>query len=525
MAKVTVIPSTIDPLTQLPKNSKEKLKVAAYARVSTDNDEQYTSYEAQVNYYENYIKNRQDWIYVDVYADEGLSGTNTRRRTGFNKMIEDALNGKINLIITKSISRFARNTLDTISYVRQLKDKGVEVYFEKENIWTFDSKGELILTIMASIAQEESRSISENVRWGKRAAFKEGKVSFPYSTFLGYTKENDEIVIVEDEAKVVREIYRLFLVEGKTATGIAKHLKSKEIKTPSGKSTNWRKNNIDSILKNEKYKGDALLQKTFTENYLEQKVVENTGQLPQYYVKNNHPAIISREMWELVQVELDRRKKIGAKYSASDIFASKLICEDCGGFYGKKKWHSNSKYSRYIYQCNNKFCKKKESCKTPNLKEEDIKLKFINAYNLVMEDKNRIIDDLKEVIKMLTDTTELEKEIETITEELMIVVELANKVIEENAKTDVDIEKNNEKYQQLIKRYESLKSEQEKLYEEKNKKDSQGIKMKSFLSVLFKFEDRIDEWNKHIWMLMVENAIVHRDSTIIFKLYNGVKIK
>ncbi len=524
MAKITVIPSTIDPLTQLPNNSTAKLKVAAYARVSTDTDEQYTSYEAQVNYYENYIKNRQDWIYVDVYADEGLSGTNTRRRAGFNKMIEDALKGKINLIITKSISRFARNTLDTISYVRQLKDKGVEVYFEKENIWTFDSKGELILTIMASIAQEESRSISENITWGKRASFKEGKVSFPYSTFLGYTKENDEIVIVEDEAKIVREIYRLFLVEGKTATGIAKYLKSKGVKTPSGKSTNWRKNNIDSILRNEKYKGDALLQKTFTEDYLEQRVVKNTGQLPQYYVKNSHPAIISRDMWELVQVELERRRKIGARYSSSDIFASKLICEDCGGFYGKKKWHSGTKYERFVYQCNNKFRKKKQSCQTPNLKEEDIKLKFINAYNLVMEDKERIINDLNEVIEMLTDTTDLEKDIEAINEELTVVVELANKVIEENAKTSVDIEKNNIKYQNLVNRYESLKAEQQKLYDEINRKKTQALRMESFVSVMYKSEDRIDEWNKHIWMLMVENAVVHRDSTITFKLYNGLEI-
>ncbi len=525
MTKVIVIPSTIDPLTQMPNNSKEKLKVAAYARVSTNNDEQYTSYEAQVNYYQNYINGRHDWEYVKVYADEGLSGTNTRKRPSFNEMIKDALNGKINLIITKSISRFARNTLDTISHVRQLKDKGVEVYFEKENLWTFDSKSELILTIMASIAQEESRSISENVTWGKRASFQEGKVSFPYSSFLGCAQENDEIVIVEKEAKIIRKIYRMILVEGKTATGIALHLKSLGIDTPSGRSTNWTKNNIDSILTNEKYKGDALLQKTFTENYLEQRVVKNNGQIPQYYVKNSHPAIISREMWELVQVELDRRKKIGAKYSASDIFASKLICEDCGGFYGKKKWHSNSKYSRYIYQCNNKFCKKKESCKTPNLKEEDIKLKFINAYNLVMEDKNRIIEDLNEVIKLLTDTAELEKEIETINEELMIVVELANKAIEENAKTDINIEKNNDKYQQLIIRYEGLKLQQEELYKEKNKKDSQAVKMESFLSVMYKSEDRIDEWNKYIWMLMVENAIVHKDSSITFKLFNGLEIK
>ena len=180
-----------------------------------------------------------------------------------------ALLGKIDLIITKSISRFARNTLDTISYVRKLKAKGIEVFFEKENLWTLDPKSELILTIMASIAQEESRSISQNVIWGKRVSFQQGKVSFAYSRFLGYKKVDDKLVIDEDQAVVVRMIYRQFLVEGKTPSGIAKYLKSQNIKTPTGKSSNWSKNTIISILTNEKYKGDALLQKSYTANYLD----------------------------------------------------------------------------------------------------------------------------------------------------------------------------------------------------------------------------------------------------------------
>ncbi len=192
-------------------------------------------------------------------------------------MISDALSGKIDLIITKSISRFARNTLDTIYYVRKLKEKGIEVFFEKENLWTLDSKSELILTIRASIAQEKSRSISQNVKWGKRVGFQRGKVSFAYGMFLGYEKVNDKIVIIEKEAEVIRYIYKNFLVKGKTPTKIAKELKEKGVLTPSGKNSNWTKNNITSILTNEKYKGDALLQKTFTDNYLEQNIVKNTG--------------------------------------------------------------------------------------------------------------------------------------------------------------------------------------------------------------------------------------------------------
>lgn len=523
--KVTVIPSTIDPLTQMPIGSKEKLRVAAYARVSTNSDEQYTSYEAQVNYYEELIQKRPDWEYVKVYADEGISGTNTKRRVGFNTMIKDALEGKINLIITKSISRFARNTLDTISYVRKLKDKGIEVFFEKENLWTLDPKSELILTIMASIAQEESRSISQNVTWGKRVGFQSGKVSFAYSRFLGFEKIGDKIVIVDDEAKIVEKIYRMFLVDGKTPTGIAKHLKENNIKTPSGKNTNWTKNNVTSILSNEKYKGDALLQKTFTDNYLEQSVIKNTGQIPQYYVENSHPAIIDRDMWDQVQIEIERRDNMKASYSASDIFSSKLVCEDCSSFYGKKVWHSGTKYEQHIYQCNNKFRNNKDKCKTPHLKEEEIKLKFIQAYNLLAEDKERVIQDSNDVIELLTNTTNIDDEISKINDELVVISELVSKLISENSKSSSDENNYEKKYQQFKERYEALKEKQEELIKIKNNKLSKAIKMKAFMSNLINSEDELKEWNKRIWMLLVEEAIIHRDKSITFKFYNGLTIK
>ena len=238
MAKVTVIPSKINPITLTPVGQVSKRRVAAYARVSTDSDEQYSSYEAQVGYYTNFIKGKPNWEFIKVYADEGISGTSTKRRDDFNEMINSALNGNIDLIITKSISRFARNTLDTISITRQLKAKGIEVYFEKENLWSLDDKTEFLLTIMASIAQEESRSISQNITIGKRWGMKEGRVSFAYKNFLGYKKVDGKIVIDEDQAEIVRLIYRMFLKEGRTYSGIAEFLKSNGIPTPSGKNTN-----------------------------------------------------------------------------------------------------------------------------------------------------------------------------------------------------------------------------------------------------------------------------------------------
>ena len=210
--KVTTIPATINKFTAKPVDSKKKRRVAGYARVSTDHEDQQTSYDAQVDYYTNYIHSREDWEFAGLYSDEGISATNTKKRDGFNRMIADALDGKIDLIITKSVSRFARNTVDSLSTIRKLKENNIECYFEKENIWTFDSKGELLLTIMSSLAQEESRSISENVTWGHRKRFADGKVSLAYSRFLGYDKGPDGTLVVNPEqAKTVKLIYKLFL--------------------------------------------------------------------------------------------------------------------------------------------------------------------------------------------------------------------------------------------------------------------------------------------------------------------------
>lgn len=259
-ARITVIPPHISQMPSIAPKPILKKRVAAYARVSTDTEEQLTSYEAQVDYYTRYIQSKDEWNFVGIYTDEGISATSTKKREGFNRMIKDALDGHIDMIITKSVSRFARNTVDTLTTVRQLKEKGVEVYFEKENIYTLDSKGELLITIMSSLAQEESRSISENVTWGQRKRFADGKVSLPYKRFLGYKKGEDGLPkIVESEAKIVRMIYILFL-EGKTTCGIAKLLTESFIPTPSGKQK-WQTSTVASILQNEKYKGDALLQK------------------------------------------------------------------------------------------------------------------------------------------------------------------------------------------------------------------------------------------------------------------------
>ena len=252
--KVKTIPATLKPFTSSPIGENRKRRVAAYARVSTDHDEQFTSYEAQIDYYTKYIEARSDWDFVKVYTDEGITGTSTKHREGFKQMVADALDGKIDLIVTKSVSRFARNTFDSLTTIRELKEHSVECYFEKENIWTFDGKGELLITIMSSLAQEESRSISENCTWGQRKRFADGKVTVPFKRFLGYDRgPNGELVVNEEQAKLVKRIYRMFM-EGTTPYGIATKLTEENIPSPSGKQK-WHAGTVKAILSNEKIQG------------------------------------------------------------------------------------------------------------------------------------------------------------------------------------------------------------------------------------------------------------------------------
>ena len=383
MAKtVTTIPATLTRFTATPLNEQKKRRTAAYARVSTDSDEQFTSYEAQIDYYTNYIKGRDDWEFVGVYTDEGITGTNTKKREGFKNMVTDALDGKIDLIVTKSVSRFARNTVDSLTTVRNLKEKGVEIYFEKENIWTLDSKGELLITIMSSLAQEESRSISENCVWGQRKRFADGKVTVPFGHFLGYDRgEDGNLVVNPEQAATVKRIYSMFL-QGMTPFGIASKLTADGILSPGGKER-WNAGAVRSILTNEKYRGDALLQKSYTVDFLTKKKKQNNGEIPQYYVEGNHEAIIAPDVFEAVQRELERRSNGRNRHSGVHLFSGKIKCGQCGSWYGSKVWHSTDKYRQVIWQCNHKF-DNDERCTTPHFKDDEIKAFFISAVNKLL---------------------------------------------------------------------------------------------------------------------------------------------
>lgn len=372
---ITVVPALKSKIQKAEEAVGQRLRVAAYARVSTEQDEQESSYEAQVDFYTRHIQSNPNWEFVGVFADRGITGTNTKNRESFNRMISLALEGGIDLILTKSISRFARNTVDTLQTVRELKGVGVEVVFEKENLHTLDPKCEVMLAIMSSLAQEESRSISENVRWGQQKSMRDGKVFLPYKHFLGYKKGADGYPeIVEEEAAIVRQIYDMFL-SGKSIRHIADYLTEQGVPTPTGKSR-WPVSTVENILRNEKYKGEALLQKSYTVDYLSKKTRKNDGELPQYHIENSHEPIISPEIFDLVQKRLEHRRGYKARFRDNSPLSNKLICADCGGFYGHKVWHNRENTKRYdIWYCNRRYASA-EKCKTPILRENEIKMAF-----------------------------------------------------------------------------------------------------------------------------------------------------
>jgi DNA invertase Pin-like site-specific DNA recombinase/DnaJ-domain-containing protein 1 len=519
---VTVIEPTVTRLCTDISNFDIHKRVAAYARVSTDNEEQLSSYDAQVDYYTRHIQSNKDWDFVEVYTDEGISATSTKNRDGFKRMIADALAGKIDLILTKSVSRFARNTVDSLTNVRLLKEKGVEVYFEKENIYTFDSKGELLITIISSLAQEESRGISENVTWGQRKRFADGKVSLPYGQFLGYEKGEDGLPkIVEEQAKIVRLIYKLFL-EGHTPSGIAQLLTDKGVLTPAGKQK-WQSSTVKSILTNEKYKGDAILQKTFTVDFLTKKKKVNEGEVPQYYVEDSHPAIVTPEVFELVKEEFRRRKAAGRYTSAINCFASRIVCGDCGGFYGRKVWHSTSKYANTVWQCNNKF-KKKKHCSTPNLKEEILKKAFVNAFNNIINNKREILASYDKIIIFLTNFEKQEEESNKIDEECTLIEAALEKLIAENARSAIDQQEYNLKYTAYAARYNDMQRRRQELGSEIASLKARRNQINAFISELKKQEELLTEFDESLWCATVNEVIVKSDKEVAFKFKDETEL-
>lgn len=410
--KIQVIPPKIN-IHTAKKQEVKRIHVAAYCRVSTAQEDQETSYEAQVAYFTKLITENPSWQLAGIYADDGISGTDMKKRDNFNAMMERCLqkNGDIDLILTKSISRFARNTVDCLSCIRKLKERNIAIYFEKEHINTLESTGELLITILSSQAQEESRNISENVKWGLKRKYEKGEMLV--RRMFGYGKGTDgQMYIIPEEAEVVRLIYGKYL-EGESLNGIARLLKEKGIKTIRG-NTQWNVNSIRTILINEKYIGDAMAQKTFTTDYLTKARKENQGELQKYYVENAHEAIIPREVFYKVQEELHQRaniykksskqeKEAKGKHSGKYALSKITICKECGCEYRRQIW---SKYGekKAVWRCENRLRNGTRYCKdSPTIEESVLHRAVLHAINQVLENKDEFVQTLrKNVVTALT---------------------------------------------------------------------------------------------------------------------------
>lgn len=384
--------------------AKKYRKVAAYCRVSTDHKEQLKSYRTQIEYYTKKIKSNPNWKLVKVFADKGLSATSTSKRKEFLKMIEMCKDGKIDLILTKSISRFARNTLDAIQYVRMLKSIEVTIIFEKENINTSELSSEMFLQLYAMFSQAESESISNNVKDGKRKGYKLGKVPMMFGNVLGYKKgPNGEAQIVPEEAAIIVDIYTKFL-EGWSLTAISKSLEEQGIKTKTGKDK-WSTSVIRHILTNEKYKGDILMQKSYVADLFSRKAVKNTGELPQYLIKNHHIPIIDPNVFDMIQYEMSRRNNIRtvsqekkltkSKYSGKYALTEILVCAECGERYRRVTWTSKGE-KRVVWRCINRLKYGKRVYKhSPTIAEEDLHKAIVTALNSLLTNKSTLHEMIK----------------------------------------------------------------------------------------------------------------------------------
>ena len=587
-------------------------QVAAYARVSTVKDAQENSLQSQQEYFTEYIRHHPDWVFAGMYTDDGVSGLSIRKRDGFNRMVNDALDGKIDLILTKSLSRFARNTVDALTTIRKLKAAGVAVYFQRENIntmdstgeflitlmssfaeeesrsisenvtWavrhryaqgiyhlpgqflgyrrspvgeiqvdeaggrvvrfiyllalagasstdicrilimTFDSKGELLITIMSSLAQEESRSISENVTWGQRKRFSDGKVSIPYGQFLGYRKGADGLPeIVPEEAKIVRRIYRE-LLQGKSTNAITAMLTEEGIPTP-GKKTVWQRATVESILRNEKYKGSALLQKSFTVDFLTKKTKINEGEVPQYYVEDSHPSIIEPWEWEQVQAELERRKNSRTRHRQTSPFSGKIFCADCGEIFGAKTWHSTDRYRRVVWQCNGKF-KGERKCETPHLTEEQLKELFLAALGEYLSDRDAAIDQLRCAQRTLTDTDFIDADIQALEEELTGVTGMLRLCIEENAANTTTEEAYRTTHADLCRRFEETEAKLAALKRQREKMKADAVAIGGMMFELGELDALPLTFDEKLWNGTVDHVTVHADERVVFRFKDGKEI-
>lgn len=519
------------------KPQLKALRVAAYCRVSTTLEQQETSYEAQVSYYTEKIKSNPNWKLAGIYADDGKSATNTKKRDDFNAMIEDCMVGKIDMVITKSVSRFARNTVDSLQNIRKLKEKNIAVFFEKEGVNTLEGTGELLITILSSQAQEESRNLSENTRWGLVRRFENGVVSVNHNKFLGYTKDkNGELVIVPEEAELVRRIFRLYL-EGSSVIQIAKLLESEGITTVTG-GIKWWDSTINKMLSNEKYMGDVLQQKTYTIDFLSKKRVKNDGIVPQYYIEDDHEAIIPKELFYQVQEEKARRASLSktsaarrakqeqekekSKYSSKFALSDIMVCKECGQPYRRQVW---SKYGQKsaVWRCENRLKNGTKNCKhSPTFKENVLHEAIMTAINSVVENRGEFVGAFREnVIRVIGSystrniSTEYDGQIEKLQGEMLAL-------IEENAKQGVVTEDFDERYKGISEQIKDLKQKKLERVREQKMAENFQQRLDDMDACLKKTTCEVRDFDNDLVRRLLQSIKAVKDDLIEIQFKSGI---
>ena len=525
----------IPPKPEAVRASKRQLRVAAYCRVSTDDEEQLTSYEAQKNYYTDKIMTNKEWTMAGIFADEGITGTSARKRPEFLRMIRQCKQGKIDIVLTKSISRFARNTVDCLNYVRALKELGIAVIFEKENMNTLEIDSEILITMLGAFAQSESESISANVRWGKRQAMKEGKAIINYKHLYGYRKGADgRPEIIPEQADVVRKIYDLFL-SGTPIRGILEHLNANNIPNVSGESQ-WAKNAVNSILTNEKYCGDVLLQKTYIDDCINKKVKKNTGQLPMYLVQNHHEGIISRETFDAAQAELARRnagkspskKKAPtgrSRYSSKDALSDRLYCGECGTRYQRCTWRNRDGSKRIVWRCvsrvdyGNKYCHD-----SPTLDEEPLHRAILAAINGAVKDKENIIYNLKSAMEkelapaagQQLSLSDIDNQLEQLNTEFSKVLAEASESGDQAAYSD--------RFREIMQKQTALKAQRDEIQRMLAESGKAAAHIEQCRQAAETTPATITEWDEALIRQVVESVTVETCNEVIVALKSGASI-
>lgn len=524
--RVRVIPATVAENSGVSKRSKS-LRVAAYCRVSTDDEEQITSYEAQKDYYNQYISHHEGWRLVRIYADRGISGTSMKKRTEFNQMLAACRKGRIDLIITKSLSRFARNTVDCLDTVRELKGLGIGVLFEKENINTLTESSEFMVTLFSGFAQAESESISKNVSWGIRKSMENGNVPIQYSKLLGYRKGSDGLPeIIPEEAETVRWIFKSYL-KGDSYATIKENLEAKKIPSPMG-GAQWSIATIRGMLRNEKYAGDALLQKTFITDCISKKVRKNNGERPMYYVENHHEAIVDRELFQRVQEEIARRssrRKVAqktakteqGKYSGKYALTERLICGECGIQYKRCTWRKNGK-TRIVWRCVSRLEFGKQYChNSPTMDEAKIQQAIVSAMNRLAATEN-----ITEMITRLVNGTPgrwiQNTELDELREELSEISAQQETVLEKLL-VNLENQELTEQLQQLTQRKTELDRKVEKLRREKQAASTTDPHTEALRMWLESHPATLKEYDDTLTRNIVQQVVVVNENLLRIKFY------